>query len=237
MATSGSYDFNLTRNDLIKDSFSNIGMGVDGEVLRNEYYDTASRKLNMMLKAWSNRGVPLWKKKSQSITLTAGKSSYSLGPTGDIVMQRPLAILSAVRRDTNNIDVPLIRQGYDEYWEMPNKSTNGTPVNYFYDKQTTNGVLYLWQQPGTTEAAEYTIEIVYSQPIEDMDIGVDDFDMPQEWYEAISWNLSSRLAAVYGIEDETYRRVKKMAETMLEDAEGWDVEDSSIFIRPDHRMR
>ena len=233
MSTSGSYDFTLTRDELIKASLRLLGVGHRGESISADEINEASQALNIMLKAWQADGLQLWKRAEKSITLTASTSTYTLGPTGSIVMQRPLRILEAVRRDTSNIDVPLNKLSKNEYYNLSNKFSEGTPVSYHYDPQLDNGKFILWQVPSTETAAEYTIEIVYHLPFEDLDSTTDNFDCPVEWLQAIKFGLALDLAPEYGIDLPYQYRLQKQFDMSYEKALSWDVEDTSIYFQPD----
>lgn len=233
MARSGSYDFTLTRDELIKAAFRLIGVGHRGESVPADEMNDAAQALNIMLKAWQADGLQLWKRSEASITLSAGTSTYTLGPTGSIVMQRPLRILEAVRRDSSGIDVPLNKLSKNEYYNLSNKSSQGTPVSYHYDPQLDNGKLVLWQVPTAADAAEYTVEIVYHLPFEDVDAATDNFDYPVEWLEAVKFGLALRLAPEYGVDMPAQYRLQKQFDDIYEKALSWDVENTSIYFQPD----
>lgn len=243
MSTSGSYDFNLTRDQLIKASLRLIGVGHRGESVPADEINEAAEALQLMLKGWQADGLQLWKREEQSITLTGSKRVYTLGPSGDITMQRPLRILECVRRDSSNIDVPLNKLSKNEYYGLSNKYSEGTPVSYHYDPQLNNGDFILWQVPTTAVAAEYTIEIVYHLPFEDVDNATDNFDCPVEWLEAIKFGLAIRLAPEYGADLPLQYRLDKMMYGdasrgimgIYEKALSWDVENTSIYFQPDYQ--
>lgn len=235
MARSGSYDFNVTRDELIKAAFRLIGVGHRGESVPADEINDASEALNIMLKAWQADGLQLWKREEASITLSAGTSTYTLGPTGSITMQRPLRVLECVRRDSSGIDVPLNKLSKNEYWGLSNKSSTGTPVSYHYDPQLDNGDFTVWQTPDAATAAEYTIEIVYHLPFEDMDAPTNNFDCPVEWLEAIKFGLALRLAPEYGIDLPAQYRLQKQFDEIYDKALTWDMENTSIYFQPDYQ--
>ena len=80
MATSSSYDFDVTTNDIIEMAFKVINVLPEGQSLSNEQYSTAKTMLNMMIKLWRARGVFLWKQDNIEVTLTA--STITLGSDG-----------------------------------------------------------------------------------------------------------------------------------------------------------
>ena len=233
MATSGSVDFSLTRDELIRAAFEDIGVAIEGEDLQPEDIKVANIALNMMIKSWQAYGLNLWVRDRKSITLTASKNTYTLGASGDVVMTRPLRILECTRQDSNGNIASLNRVSLEEWEILPNKDNEGVPVNYFYDPTLTNGALYLWLTPGAAEAAEYTIEIVYQAPLEDMDSSIDDFDFPQEWYEPIRLGLAYRLSSKYALSYRERLALRKDAAEALELAQSFDVEDASLYFQPD----
>lgn len=238
MATSGSTNFSINRDQLITDSFELIGAKAADEALTNSELQSASRTLNMMLKAWQTDGLQLWLRRSVSVPLVASQTSYTMGPSGaDVTVGRPLRLLKVMRKNTDDNEVELFKLTQDEYKEQSNKTTTGVPNSYYYDPQLTNGVLYLWPTPSATEAAEYTLDVLYHKPTDDMDEATDDFEFPQEWYEVIKYGLAIRLAPIYGLPIEERRQLyfeyKPMRDKLME----WDVSDVSIYFQPDGRRR
>lgn len=233
MARSNSFDFNVTRDELIKAAFRLIGVGHRGESVPADEINDAAEALSLMLKGWQADGLQLWKREEQSITLTDAKRVYTLGPTGDVVMQRPLRLLEVVRRDSNNIDVPLNKLSKNVYYGLSNKFSEGTPVSYHFDPQLDNADFIVWPVPDATVAAEYTIEIVYHRPFEDMDSATNNFDCPVEWLEAIKFGLALRLAPEYGVDLPQQYRLQKQFDDIYDKALSWDVEDTSVYFQPD----
>jgi len=156
MAVSGSTDFSVNRDQLIKDSLELIGAKAPDESITNSELQSATRSLNMMLKTWQTDGLQLWLRRSLSITLIADTSSYALGPGGATVTGRPLKILKVMRKDSSSPanEVEVFKLTQDEYQEQTPKLTTGVPVSYYYDPQLTNGNLHLWPAPSSTEVSD-----------------------------------------------------------------------------------
>ena len=60
MATSGSIDFSLTRDDIITEALEQLGVLGSGETANTDDVVSASRTLNMMTKAWQADGLTLF---------------------------------------------------------------------------------------------------------------------------------------------------------------------------------
>ncbi len=234
MDTSGSVDFTLTRDELIRSAFEDIGVAIEGEDLQPEDIKVAQIALNSMIKAWQSYGLNLWVRREQSITLVAAQGTYTLGATGDVVMNRPLRIIECDRVTiADNTSTTVNPLSLSEYENLPNKTQAGVPVNYFYDPTLSNGTLKLWLVPGTTEAATYTIDIIYQSPIEDMDASIDNFEFPQEWLEALTLGLAYRLSGKYALSYRERTLLRKDAAEALELAQSFDIETASLFFQPD----
>ena len=88
MATSGTFTFTVTRDDIIREAMLNIGkLDVYGSIDPVETADCA-RKLNMMVKTWMGRidfapGLKMWTRQRGDLFLSSTQYQYALGPTGD----------------------------------------------------------------------------------------------------------------------------------------------------------
>jgi hypothetical protein len=83
MATSGSSNFSINRDTLIKDALIDLGAISSEDTPSAAIIDHAARLLNMMLKAWVADGLHLWTLKPFTILIENGKTVYSLSSTGD----------------------------------------------------------------------------------------------------------------------------------------------------------
>ena len=238
MAVSGSTDFSVNRDQLINDALELIGAKAPDESMTNSELQSASRTLNMMLKTWQTDGLQLWLRRSVSVPLVTSQSTYTMGPSGaNVTVGRPLRILKVMRKDTSNNEVEVFKLAQAEYKEQTPKTSTGIPVSYYYDPQLTNGNLYIWPTPSSSEASEYTLDVLYHKPTDDMDAATDDFEFPQEWFETIKYGLAIRLAPIYGLPIEERRQMyfefKPMKDKLME----WDTESSSIYFQPDRYHR
>lgn len=309
MATSGSVDFSLTRNELIKGAYRLIGIGTEGETLSNYEIASGAEALNLMTKAWQAQGIHLWQYGEATLFLEVGKQSYDIGPTGDhctlsyvetalsadeasastsidvdsdsgisdgdnigIVLDdgsihwdtvngapagnvvtitnglsgaasednvvyaytskinRPLKIHNVRLEQDDGDETEMLQWARSDYMIQPSKATQGTPTQWFFSPQLTNGKLYLWP---TTNTVDHVVNFTAELPIEDFDAASNDPDFPVEWLEAIKWNLAVRLAVEYGVPQQRIALVEAKAKQFLDDALAWDREDASIQFAPD----
>ncbi len=148
-------------------------------------------------------------------------------------IDRPNEVISVWRRvwDDKN-DVEVIRISKDEYYTLSDKNVEGTPVNCYYDPQLTNSVLYNWTTADSIFASNSVFVINVKKPFDDLDSASDDFEFPQEWYEAILEGLKKRIAKHVGLSLQERLLINQDAAMALEEVLGFDNEQASVFIQP-----
>lgn len=146
MATSGSTSFNLNIDEIIDEGYERCGL----RPMAGYDLKTARRSLNIMLAEWSNRGINLWTVELRTQTLTADTTSYTLGT--DVI-----DVLEAVVFTENNTstDIEVDRISRAEYLNISNKSTEGTPVQFFVERNSSAPVLYLYPTPDGAHSFKY----------------------------------------------------------------------------------
>lgn len=95
MATSGSVDFSVNRDEIIKDAMFEIGALGDSETPTDADIQLYSRYLNRLVKQWQGQadfapGLKMWSRKRATLYLQNEENSYELGPTGDHWAVAPL---------------------------------------------------------------------------------------------------------------------------------------------------
>ena len=178
MTTSGSRDFNLDVGEIIEEAYERCGL----EVRTGYDARTARRSLNLMFADWANRGLNLWTVKQGTITLTAGQAQETL--TADVVDILEVTL----RRSGTDYEVERISRG--EYATLPNKTTQGRPSQFYFDRQI-DPVINLWSVPeNSTDQLIY----YYVQRIEDADALVNTTDMPFRFYPCMVAGLAYYIA-------------------------------------------
>jgi hypothetical protein len=240
MATSDSTNFSLNGKEVVKEALRLIGVGVTGESLSAEEISDGLRVLNRQIKALQAEGLQLWKRTQLSVNLTDGKSTYTLGNTGgeDITTPRPLKVLSAVRENSDGGVARMEQLAYEDYWNLPDKSSKGIPVQFFFNPPVPSNAnladLVLWPTPDSTAASDWTIELVIQEPLEDIDKGSDDLDFPPYYEEALVYGLAYRLAPEYGLSLQERQLLSRDSNQALNRAMDFDVEWGSSYFQPDY---
>jgi hypothetical protein len=236
MSTSGSTNFSTSRDELIRGALRAAGGISQGETPTTVQITEAAEALNMMVKAFQADGMPLWAIKEYNIPLTGGVASYEIGLSKTINIPKPLKVIGGfLRNTTTGLDIPMLPLTRQDYNSLGNKTSQGTPVQYWYDPQSTYGILTVFQVPTTTIAVDNFVRIVYQRPYEDFDASTDEPDFPQEWYEAIKFNLADRLAPEYGLPLQERQDLASRARLTKDTALGFGTEEGSFRFQADLR--
>lgn len=170
-------------------------------------------------------------------TVRISQGLTSAASTGNIVymysdkIDRPLRIESARYADrSDRSEIPLDRYSRQEYFDQPDKTSEGTVSQWYYDPQLTNGRLYVWQ---TASHVNNVLRFTYQRPLLVSQTTADAPDIPAEWFETMKWNMAKAIAIEYGVKGRL-QEIKEMAAMTSLESEGFDVEDDSFQIVPDY---
>jgi len=169
MATSGTKTFALDTGEVIEEAYELAGL----EARTGYDAATARRSLNVMFADWSNRGINIWTIAQVSLTLTEGTASYTLNSYDIDILE------AVIRRTVNGIqtDYQMSRVGRMEYLNIPNKTTEARPTEFFVDRQATP-VLKLWPTPENSTDVFVSYRI---QRIDDVTASAQDQEIPSRF--------------------------------------------------------
>jgi hypothetical protein len=142
---------------------------------------------------------------------------------------RPNELLELYRRNYDDVvDVPLIRLSRTDFFTLSDKDTEGTPVNFYYNPQLGSSILNVWPVAGDIFSANSVFIANIKKPFDDMDSATDDFEFPQEWFEAIVYGLAERLAPMVGYPIQDRQLLKVEAREYLDLALSFDHEQTDV---------
>jgi len=130
VATSGTYAFNPDLSEIIEEAYERAGLE-----LRSGYdLRTARRSLNYLLLEWQNRGINLWTVElfATPIQLTKGTATYDIDIDTISIVDLMLRTDDAVT--DKQTDFHLSRISEPTYSNIPNKLSQGQPLQYMYSR-------------------------------------------------------------------------------------------------------
>jgi len=150
--TTGTSAFNLDLNEIMEESYERAGL----EIRTGYEFRTARRSLNMLTIEWANRGINLWTIEQGQIVMNTGQGIYAYpSDTIDLLDQ-------VIRTQANGLgqtDINITRISESTYSTIPNKLTQGRPIQVWINRQTgaTNPTSVTLN--GTISATDTTITV------------------------------------------------------------------------------
>jgi hypothetical protein len=217
MTVSGSTDFELDVADYIEEAFERCGL----EVRTGYDLKTAKRSLNLMFADWANRGLNQWTIEQRTFTVTSNDGNYDLAT--DVI-----DILSLVVRRSGT-DFALDRISRDEYLNIPTKTTQSRPTQFFVDRQITP-VLKMWPLPDNS-----TDVVIYDAltRLDDADTYVNTIGVPFRFYPALAAGLAYYISIKRA--PDRMQILKSLYEEEINRAMDEDRDRASFRVAPDLR--
>lgn len=183
MTTTATSSFNLNLNDIIEEAFERAG----SESRSGYDFRTARRSLNLLTIEWANRGVNLWTIEEGQIPLVQGQITYDL-PVDTIDLIEHVIRTSPGVQSTQT-DINITRISVSTYATIPNKLTQGRPIQVWVDRKSgatepvdgvQNPQINVWPAPnqGTLADPYYTFVYWRLRRIQDAGNGVNTQDIP-----------------------------------------------------------
>jgi len=151
--TSGSASFNLDLSEIVEEAFERVG----SEMRTGYDLRTARRSLNLLFADWANRGVNMWTFEQDVITLTQGQPTYALpNDTADILEH---VIRTQANSPSNQADLTITRISVSTYATLPNKLTQGRPIQVWIQRLTGQSSVLTGTLSATITATDTSIPI------------------------------------------------------------------------------
>tara|TARA_Y100000361_G_scaffold81170_1_gene71804 strand:- start:108 stop:800 length:693 start_codon:yes stop_codon:yes gene_type:complete len=169
MATSGTATFNMDFTEIAEEAWERAGREMrSGYDLR-----TARRSMNLLTIEWQNRGINMWTIDEGTISLVQGTSSYDL-PADTIDL-----LEHVIRTGSGNVstqsDLSISRISVSTYASIPNKLTQGRPIQIYIDRGQANPSVTVWPVPDASST--YVLKYYRMRRIQDAGSGVEDADV------------------------------------------------------------
>jgi hypothetical protein len=185
MATSGTTAFDMDFTEIAEEAWERAGREMrSGYDLR-----TARRSMNLMTIEWQNRGINMWTIDEGTLSLTQGTSEYTLpADTIDLLEQQ-------IRTGSGNVatqsDLTISRISVSTYASIPNKLTQGRPIQVFVERLRDAPKINVWPVPDNNDYIFYYWRM---RRIEDAGTGVNTADMNFRFFPCLVAGLAYYIA-------------------------------------------
>lgn len=188
-----------TAGDIIYGSLRLIGMLAEGETPSAETARDALTAFNQMLDSWSTERLAVYSTQDQTFTWPASTALRSIGPTGNFVGSRPVALDdSTYFRDAStgvSYGIKLINQA--QYNGIALKTATSTyPQVLWFQSAFPDAEMTIYPVPTRALEWHFVSVLELTQPA----LLSTDIALPPGYLRALRFNLASELAAEFGIE-------------------------------------
>jgi len=187
MTTTGTTAFNMDFTEIAEEAWERAGREMrSGYDLR-----TARRSMNLMTIEWQNRGINMWTiDNPTSIDLVQGQAEYTLpADTIDLLEQQ---IRTNAGNASRQSDLTINRVSVSTYASIPNKLTQGRPIQIYVERLQPAPKILVWPVP---DNAGYQLNYWRMRRIEDAGAGVETPDISFRFLPCLVSGLAYHIAA------------------------------------------
>lgn len=217
-ATSNTFNFSPSGAEFVLAAFGRIQVR-PAQITQNHMFN-ARMALNFVLSEWSNSTPNLWEVDLQTMPLTQGIATY--------VVPAPTVMILDLYIDNGSNDRYLWPVSRTEYSSYSDKTVQGVPTVYWYDRLISQNVTFYPVPDGNSP---YTAKFYSVRQTQDADVQNGyNVEIPYRFYEAYVAGVAWKLAETYApqMEDKLfarYQRAWNLAATQ-------DVENVPLVIAP-----
>jgi len=132
-------------------------------------------------------------------------------------------ILNVRRQESTDYEIPIIFESRQEYFDLPNKSQSGTPIQAHYARQDlageTSGTMYLWNAPSSSVPV---INFTYERKLQILVGATDTVDLPDYAQLAFIYNVAVKLIPKYGSSQALADMIRQEAQILKNDMLSFD---------------
>lgn len=190
MTVSGTTAFNLDFAELAEEAFERAG-----KEMRTGYdLRTAARSMNLMTIEFQNRGINMWTIDEGEINLVQGVAEYDL-PADTIDLMDHVIRTGAGNYSTQS-DLTISRISVSTYATIPNKLSQGRPIQVWVRRLRENPKVVVWPVPNQGTALEpyYILKYWRMRRIDDAGTGATTQDVNFRFLPAVAAGLAYYIA-------------------------------------------
>lgn len=224
MTTSGTYSYALNGADMSLEIMDRLQ--IRGPAITIDHIRSLKNSFNLTQSRWSNRGVNLWEIAEVTIPLVQGTATYSIDATTAF-----LAPESFLRWTTGNAatDIILFPLSRVDYASIPQKTQQGRPTSYWFDRLT-SPTISLWPVPDGN--GPYEFHYYKAQQQQDMNtLYAQNPDLPYRFFEAYCAEVAAHMAMKW--RPEALATLVPYAKECWKEASDEDREKTSLYMSPD----
>lgn len=183
----------ISVRNLIQDALTTIKIVAIGQSVEADDAQIAESELNAVISRLNLDDYFSFSNTVVEYTPSASSFTYTLGLSGDIVVERPIRLERVYYSQTQNNNESLFQISVPDIYGKRNLTSFSFPTFYAYEPSLPSGTIHFDSQiPGGT-----ALTIIYKKAIPLVNIN-STLDIPSEYNDPIKWTLCEILAGRYG---------------------------------------
>ena len=223
MTTSGTTAFDMDFTEIAEEAWERAGREMrSGYDLR-----TARRSMNLMTIEWQNRGINMWTIDSGTINLVQGTTQYTLPADTIDLLEHQIRTNSG--NTSTQSDLTISRISVSTYASIPNKLTQGRPIQLYVERLRDAPKVNVWPVPDNNN---YVLYYWRMRRIEDAGSGVQTADMNFRFFPCLVAGLAYHIAMKVPELAERIPMLKTVYDEQFDMAAGEDREKTAARFVP-----
>lgn len=223
MTTSGTAAFNMDFTEIAEEAWERAGREMrSGYDLR-----TARRSMNLMTIEWQNRGINMWTIDSGTINLVSGTSQYTLPADTIDLLEHQIRTNSG--NSSTQSDLTISRISVSTYASIPNKLTQGRPIQLYIERLRDAPKVNVWPVPDNND---YVLYYWRMRRIQDAGAGAETADINFRFLPCLVAGLAYHIAMKVPELVERIPMLKSVYEEEFQLAAGEDREKTAARFVP-----
>jgi len=223
MTTSGTTAFDMDFTDIAEEAWERAGREMrSGYDLR-----TARRSMNLMTIEWQNRGINMWTIDSGTVNLVKGTTQYTLPADTIDLLEHQIRTNSG--NTTTQSDLTISRISVSTYASIPNKLTQGRPIQLYVERLRDAPKVNVWPVPDNNN---YVLYYWRMRRIEDAGSGVQTADMNFRFFPCLVAGLAYHISMKVPELVDRIPMLKAVYDEQFEMAAGEDREKTAARFVP-----
>ena len=223
MTTSGTTAFDMDFTEIAEEAWERAGREMrSGYDLR-----TARRSMNLMTIEWQNRGINMWTIDSGTINLVQGTTQYTLPADTIDLLEHQIRTNSG--NTSTQSDLTISRISVSTYASIPNKLTQGRPIQLYVERLRDAPKVNVWPVPDNDN---YVLYYWRMRRIEDAGSGVQTADMNFRFFPCLVAGLAYHISMKVPELVDRVPMLKAVYDEQFEMAAGEDREKTAARFVP-----
>ncbi len=234
MATSGISVNQLSGDDIINAAYRKLVVIGQGQTANAQQITDGRQALNNLVAEFRTLGMSIWARKTFPLPLVVGQKDYVFGVGQVVNTPYPLHMYQAIllQPPTYSLNQNVNILSFMDFNLLPRDSV-GTVVNMMYKPEINKGTVSVWPTPDASMLPGTILSLSYQSPFEYFIAGVDTPDFPEEWNNALVYQLALSLSDENGVSTQKQQWLEKQADKHISTALSNGGEDASMYIQRD----